>query len=98
VGYVRQDFELRIVYSVEECVAPVARRATWNIPTLREDGTPLPAEEVAGYVVYIDDLRAGEVAGTSWPVPSDVPNGALMTVATVDTDGLEGDASDPVTL
>ena len=63
----------------------------WEIPTERENLTPLPIDEIAGYLLFIDGVKwEGDIYGTdthmrwlAWQCP---PCG-VGKMKTVDTDG-----------
>lgn len=75
---------------------------TWDTPALREDGAPLPEAEIATYVIEYS------IGGKSKKVSTGKVNSYLLRVpysgtysfriATVDTDGQQGNYSDAINL
>lgn len=78
----------------------------WNTATEREDGTILPASEIAGHNIYYSDGTPGVYPNILWvPMPSltgVVPKGngfdRQVVVTTVDTDNRESAFSLEVTV
>ncbi|MCC5809876.1 MAG: hypothetical protein JJU06_05835 [Ectothiorhodospiraceae bacterium] len=70
---------------------------TWVPPDGRMDGTPLSADEIAGYRIYCGGEEvSGLVTGTSWTVAG-LPEGEhTCTARTEDTDGRLSVHSEPV--
>ena len=80
---------------------------TWTPPDAREDGTPLPADEIAGYGMMINGAVITEtnVLGETVPLLLDDGSNAMDYVAdlgeqcaqfnTVDTEGRESVFTDP---
>lgn len=72
-------------------------RISWNPPTTRLDGSPLPREEVQEYLIR--GLFPETVRVTSSPVEFRVPPGTYhVQMATVDTTGLVSAFSDVIPL
>jgi len=74
---------------------------TYTAPTEREDNTPLSAEEIGGYNVFVN----GELNDISPLLPTDtgftldLPSGEyIVTMTTLDTDGRESILSDALTI
>ena len=84
-------------------VAAADLAVTWEAPTMREDGTPLDASEIANYTLNCGGDPITIPAGVSeYRVPgSDIfprygPHDCYMT--TVDINGLESKPSEPFTV
>lgn len=78
---------------------------SWDIPTKREDGTALALAEIQGYkIAYWTDPNSKTYytvpdASTVGHVFADLPAGVYyFTILTVDSDGLEGSSSSPISL
>ena len=74
---------------------------TWTAPTEREDGTPLPASEIAGYRLmrWFNGAEQPEVSLASIPSVATLdvqPGKHCVAMRTVDTDGLESAPTDQV--
>tara|TARA_R100000152_G_C6782307_1_gene219777 strand:- start:18649 stop:19053 length:405 start_codon:yes stop_codon:yes gene_type:complete len=73
---------------------------TWEAPTTRVNGDPLPATEIQGYELYVSPV-GGEVQVyevQSSPFTPDLSPGEYeAAIRTVDTDGLYSQPSDTVT-
>lgn len=73
------------------------RNISWEIPTLREDGSILLAEEIAGYdIAYSNGEVLERVVGTSYTVTLPSPGEYCFKGRTVDTGELVSDWSDVV--
>ena len=77
----------------------LALMLSWTPPTEREDNTQLPASEIQGYKLYINDQPTFTIPGdrTSWDMTG-VSNGVRLKLTTIDTDGRESVLSNEVTV
>ena len=70
---------------------------TWTAPTEREDLTPLPQSEIAGYAIYCyqgSALVVNENIGNVTATTVDLPIGTSgCRLTTIDTDGLRSKPS-----
>jgi hypothetical protein len=65
---------------------PTVLRMQWTAPTAREDGKPLPASEIRGYQVLVNDQLVAMTAATEYQVEkNEAP--IKLSVRTVDTGG-----------
>lgn len=75
---------------------------TWDHPTEREDGKPLPLNEISHYVIEVskdNNSRSFAVAKSLSYTMKKLRTGTYQfRIATVDADGLQGRFSTPVTL
>lgn len=84
--------------------------ASWEIPTQRTNGSPLPLSEIAGYELYYYQEGSPADSGTVISVPA-IKNGLYITnyeieltepgsyafaISTVDNNNLLSDLSDPI--
>ena len=88
------------IFSVSTYAADIIIEATWSAPTVREDGTALAADEIAGYRLY------SEIPGDIQPDPVDVKDTTATStfpevagqycfqLSTIDKQGLESQRSD----
>lgn len=66
---------LALVFALGEIAHAATAKLSWTPPTEREDGTPLPPSEIAGYKIYYGTV-SGDYSGTDatqGPSPLDVP-------------------------
>jgi hypothetical protein len=78
---------------------------SWDIPTQREDGSYLSPEEISGYQIYLElsEAMLQEKLWVSGELQSvelnEMPSGNYrFAIATIDADGIEGKASDWISL
>lgn len=89
------DIRVKATETVEE---PSVVKVSWTSPTSRENGDDLPAEEIGGYKLYIDGEPI-DVVSTATSLELRLPAGYhVLSIATVDVDGLESTKSDEVTV
>jgi len=72
---------------------------TWTAPTERVDGTPLPAEEIGGYILRIDGVVITDTipgSDTTYTVSGLTPGTYAFDMQTRDTVGRTGPFSDVV--
>lgn len=94
---------IALAVSVSQCFADTV---TWTPATEREDGTPLPLNEIIGHNVYFSDGTQGVYPNKTWiPMPSTesiVPKGQgfdrQAVVTTVDSENRESAFSTIVTI
>ncbi|MFL0796096.1 MAG: hypothetical protein K6L73_01240 [Cellvibrionaceae bacterium] len=90
--------------SSEDIIEEVAPKLTWTPPSTRENGDPLSPGEIAGYYLHSINNRTNdeqiiyvEEDGTSSVTLKDFSSGSYeVSIATIDTDGLRSDFSEPV--
>jgi hypothetical protein len=67
--------------------------AAWAVPTTRESGAPLPANEIKGYELYLDNVlvTSPTTNGYNHAVPTDqrITTSSIWSILTVDTDGVK---------
>jgi hypothetical protein len=79
-------------------------RLTWDAPTKRTDGSPLPESNISGYKVYFGSFSGqyDEAAfvndSTSFTIGNPSPGDIFYAVTVFDTFGNESDLSDEVSL
>ena len=71
---------------------------TWDTPTARTDGTPLPLEQIAHYRLYVDDVLLPEAinAGLTTTALTLAAGTRCFKMTTVDLDGRESAFSNEV--
>lgn len=72
---------------------------TFDAPTEREDGSELRPEEIAGYRLYLthgNETVVHEVDSSPWYVTVNEPGIYTAQISTVDSDGIEGQKSPPI--
>lgn len=78
------------VKCVKKAPENVTKVLTWNIPTEREDGTPLPIEEIGHYVLEYNDNSVIIAKDQTTYIINGLSSGVtFFTMWTVDTDGLK---------
>jgi len=72
----------------------------WNMPTTREDGTPITPGEVASYTAYINDVESvADIPGADTLLIIALQSGdQILTMTTIDIDGRESMPSNAVLL
>lgn len=71
-----------LVFTCKTTAAVPSWLITWTAPTLRANGTALPAAQVAGYQITING-KTEMVTGTSYTAT--LPRGTVIELRTVDT-------------
>lgn len=93
----------------DKATAGAAVTLSWVMPVTRENGEPLTAAEITGFEIYYykDDCNDMAVCGTIDKVPGDVSSTVITLVepglwhfaaAVVDSNGVQSDFSNPVTV
>ncbi len=89
---------------IDEIIDDASPKLTWLPPSTRENGEPLSPSEIEGYYLYTVNLRTDdeqmiyvEEDGSSSFSLEDFSIGSYeVSIATIDTDGLRSDFSEPV--
>jgi hypothetical protein len=84
------DITVTTGYGDDVVVEPLAAIAlTWDIPREREDGSPLPENEIAHYLIEANGKQI-EVDGLSYVFTDAIQGENVFKIATVDSDGQTG--------
>ena len=87
-------FALAVLQAVFNRAEAASLNLTCVPPTEREDGTPLPASEIAGYWWYRDGAKDNDTLTPDCAYTMIAPDGTFMIQAqTVDTGGLDSQLS-----
>ena len=80
-----------------KATAPLVVILSWDFPTLREDGSPLPLNEIKEYRIYEGGRLVGVAPfNVNTLTLSSARRNHYYTISTVDTDNLEGEQSTPI--
>lgn len=75
---------------------------TWDTPTLREDGSALPLDEIQTYIIEytVDSQTRSVLTGrvNSFALHHLTRGVCSFRIATIDSDGVQGNYSEPVIL
>jgi len=78
------------VKCVKKAPENVTKVLTWDIPTQREDGTPLPIEEIRHYVLEYNDKSVIIAKDQTTYTINGLSSGVtFFTMWTIDSDGLK---------
>ena len=72
----------------------MALTLSWDAPTEREDGTPLPNEEISGYEVLLN----GQSYILTPELELNITEKGTYTVKCIDTDGLKSEHSEAISV
>ena len=79
---------------------PATNTLSWNIPTQREDGTPLLVSEIAGYELSnscaAERIVIPDALIISHALAVTLPFDCTFTISAVDTEGVRSDSSEPL--
>lgn len=79
---------------------PATITLSWSVPTQRENGDTLTANEIAGYEINDSCGVTVEITGntTSYTLPIVLPFDCTFSIVAVDTDGLRSQVSNEITV
>lgn len=96
VTIVRPNYE---VTWVKDASTDTGVTLSWNTPTARDDGSPLPFNEILGYNIYANDILVIFVeAGNNSVFVAMPPGTYAFSISTIDSDNNEGSKSSTMTL